>query len=398
MPDEKAGSVAEMDAEFNLDDLMDDEAVKKAKEDGDLDDIGKVTFGDDESYMQFEAPVFTLAMKPFMARKSAGKDVIARSVLMETLDDHVQLYAMDSTSFLRAKVPAKQNKFPEDLIFNIESVYRVAMAQRKYSYLIMDEGKLMADFFGGRIFIPTVRLDKKLYKRSFGEVKSEFEITPERFLIAFRSLLPVVTETDVPELSFLFFSETGALATNGNVVAKVEGIFPKVALRKKDLEIISLLVERSAKEEIMFNEYDEYYQVQSDSFEYTFPKVITDITKDYEAMIESVTGYFFIDVQFLLNIIGVLSHLPEDSGIITFIFTAEELKGEAMTKRGDMSTFNISTSKEGAPKETKVSLNLKALLNVLRVFKSAKDVKVGIGEKSIQFFVDDRKASVLFMG
>jgi len=385
------------DEDFNIGDFdVDDAAVADAKDSEEFKDVGKLQLSDDESYIELECEAFATVIKPFREKKTSCKDLVSRCCLIHAFAEYVELYSTDGTSYLWGRLPAKVNKFEQKTVVDLGAVYEVAKGSNRYTYLINDDGKLYSDFFGGRVFIPTYGMDEKIFSPGDkGEEKDAKVINVDQWLRAIAALEPTLKDSTVPDLAFIFMDKDGAYSSNGSIVTKVEGDFFKINLRAKDLPIIKMILNAVGKAVCTLTEYENYYEISSEHFKYTFPKSESSLSQQYKDSIQPVKGYFTLETHQVLNMLEILLHMPEDSGTIQLDFQETEVKAYTNTRKGDRSHMSVSQSKDGDPVIRDLQMSLKTFFVALSSFKDTQAVAIGLSEDRMQLFSDAKKQSVV---
>lgn len=348
--------------------ITDEEIMDAAKED-EFEKQGNVSVSPEDHYIEFDSDMVSKKLKPFLQKKTVSRDIITRSLYLRISGTEVQMFGTDAVSYMSAKIPVTENNFPSEVIIDTESFAIVSKTHKVKTYLIERDGKFYSQFYGGELFIPSYKLTTEVYDQEFGEVESTGTIETERFRHALYSLLSVVCSSDIPELSYIFFENGKAYASNGVVVANVDCEAPEFVVRLSDVALIRDVLDSSEDSFYNIDTFESFYRIRSSSFSYTFPKVDVKLSDSYKSLFESGTGKYFINFPYFYSILGVLSNLPEFSGVIEVSAKTGKMEGIAKTKKGDVSNFEISTSCEGELEEGKFGVSLKALKVSLKIFR-----------------------------
>lgn len=353
--------------EFDID-ISDDEIKAAARED-EFEKQGNVSVSSDDNYVEFESGLLFKKLRPFLQKKTVSRDIITRSLFLKVSGTEAQLFGTDAVSFMAAKISVKENNFPQEVIIDTESFAIISKTHKVKTYLIEREGKYYSQFYGGEFFIPSYKLTTEVYTADLGEVLSTGTIDTDTFRNALYSLISVVYSSDIPELGYIFFENGKAYASNGIVVASVDCDSPEFIVRLSDIHLIRDILDSSEDPIHHIDCFESFYRIRSNSFSYSFPKVDVKLSDSYKSLFESSQGRYFISFPYFYSILGVLSNLPEFSGVVEVIAGEGKMEGIAKTKKGDISNFEISSSFEGEVEEGDFGVSLKALRVCLKVFR-----------------------------
>lgn len=366
--------------EFNID--ITDEEIEEAAKEEEFEKHGTVSVSSGDNFIEFDSSLLYKKLKPFLQKKTVSRDIITRSLFLKVSGTEAQMFGTDAVSFMSAKIPVNENNFPSEVIIDTESFAIVSKTHKTKTYLIERDGKFYSQFYGGEIFIPSYKLTTDVYMDDFGEVEESGTIDTEAFRNALYSLISVVYSSDIPELGYVFFENGKAYASNGVVVASVKCESPEFVVRLSDIHLIRDILDSSDEVFHYIDIFENFYRIRSNTFSYTFPKVDVKLSEAYKSLFEAGKGRYFISFPYFYSILGVLSTLPEFSGVVEIRAADEKMEGIAKTKKGDVSNFEISSSCEGIVEEGDFGVSLKALKVSLKVFR---------GEATIMSYFSDGK-------
>lgn len=364
-----------------------DEDIQDAVEKEGFDSVGSVSMPDDVAYIEFETDDLIKRLAPFLQKKAVSRDIITRS--LKVVHDpgtpgKVYFFGTDGTSYLATAISAKVNNFPSEVILDTETFGIIVKTHKSRSYLISREKGLFSNFCGGELFIPSYSIQSSVFNRDFGkELRSE-KIEGSQLAESLNALTPILVASEVPDLNYIFSGEDGVYACNGVIVGRVDYKIPELTIRHADTKIVSPLISATEGEQMYIKEFDNFYSVETDTFSYAFPKIQDKLDANYKAMVKERRDKFFVNLPYLTSILSVLDRMPEASGVIELEF-GEVLRGISKTRKADVSSFQISSSKEGDISEGVVGVSNKALQVALRVFKGLSSISMSIKDEVISF-------------
>jgi len=401
MPDPTQEETKPVD--MNIDDLLDlsDDDIDAAVESDEFDDAGAVSLPDDVNYLEFKTPELMKSLKPFMQKKMASRDIIAKSILFRVLPEggpgvppRVAMYATDTMSYLCAHLEVKNNNFLPESIIDAESFSVVANTTKTKTYLIERSKLIYSTFFGGEMFIPSYSMAPTLFMKDFGKELNRADLNSLELMDALTSLSSVLVSSEVPDLCYIFFDETGAYASNGVLVARSGKSFPKFVVRQPDVQVLRYMLEAVPGEKAEIIEYDKFYEVKTESFSYAFPKVGAALSDNYKDTLEDPDGKFFINYGYFNSVLSTLNRMPEDAGILEMRF-GDILKGISRTRKGEESGFEISNSKEGEFKDEEFSVHIKALKVALSVFSGQPSVECYFKSNKVLIQTESKRVAII---
>jgi hypothetical protein len=383
-----------MDKELDLN--LSDTEIKEASKSSDFSSIGDVTIPQTTQYIKFSTDELVSKLSPFNQKKTSARDIITRSLLIDTSEPGVVTFkSSDGISFLSTQIQAEVNNFPKTCIIDIESFFNIVRSHSKQSYLICRDGKFYTNFYGGELFIQSYTLNPNIFSKDCGKIIKTGDIDVTSFLDVIKSFTPVITSSDIPELSYIFIEQDGIYASNGVLVAKGTSVLPKSVIRHSDLNLITFMLTASKNGKSSLNECATYIQITCDSFTYSFPKVSTTISASYRNVFESTSGKFFINLPYITSVLTVLTGMPDGAGVVGLKFTEKGIEGIAKTRKGDSSTFKVANSGEGSLEFGEVNISLKALNVAFRVFKGESSISIAM--KNERIMIESKTKQVVIL-
>lgn len=389
-------SVAELNEETTPQVDLTDEEVNAVLAGGLPTGFAQIQIDANKTYIEFDSSELAKALGPFVERKKAGRDLVSRSMLLIPKDDHVEMYSTDGTSYLRAKVTAKINRFTRTVICDTKTLHVISRSGARKMYLLDEGGALHSDFYGGRIFIQTFTFDQGVFQK---KVPAAFErkvtVPTATYTKALASLCRIAENTDIPDLCYLFFEPEGAYASNGAIVAKVDGSYIDCTVRQKDATILNMLLTDFGKEELTITTYPSMVVVESGAFEYAFPLVNKHIPGDLKTRPRRLDSRFHVSAPFLRSVLGVFAAMPDCAGVISLDF-GDTVRGVMRSKKGDPSDFSLTEARTGEPHKGKVQISIRSLLSALHPFTNDTNVAMALTEDgALNVFSPDRTVGFL---
>jgi len=386
----------ELDMNFDIDD---GEVEEASQEDG-FKDVGKVRMDGSEHFLELDAARFSAVLKLFNKIAMTSGDILSRSVRMEPGVSSVKFKATDSLCYAEASLPAKSSGFDKAITFEVTSVMKIASLKANKFYFLQEEDEIFADFFAGKIYVPTTPIDPNEFECDFGKALKDTVVDKEELRGVLSAHKGIVSRVEVPELSYIFLEEGGVFSSDSVIASKVNmDIKGKVVLRQRDVDLLINFIElvRSEDKEFKIKVTSDRIKFICGDYWIVVPQVNAEFSEQYRRSLEivNIEDYFYIDVKSLSSLIKVLKSMPQDSGVLTLRTVEEALYAEAKTRKEKTSAFVLSTSVEGSPKEFSSKIGLSVLARAISLFASDASVKFAMDGKAVYFFNDTKTQVIL---
>lgn len=333
----------------------------------------------------------TLAvLGPFLINQKHGRDIITRSMLMVPQDNQLWLYTTDGIAHLRARIPAVIEGDPIPLVLHLDSLHSLLKSGRERTTLTLEGEDLWGEFYGGRLHIQTFHFDPKLFQGKQGRGE-ELEGSRDLFLRALTSLHRITETTDIPDLRYIFMTSHGAFASNGSLVAKVEGEFPEVTLRHRDSKLLEVILDTHQKPSFQIRVMKDRVMFKTDYLDYVFPIVSQRLPNHHKSLPGRSEDFFSLPVAFLKKSLHLLQDLPSSSGVLSLDF-GETLRAGIRSKKGQVSDFQMAYERTGAASSAKVQTLVKTLLLAASVFHQDERIQMGVRTDGSLLMWTDNKA------
>lgn len=331
-------------------------------------------------------------LKPFLLSQKQGRDIITRSLLLVPQGDRVWLYSTDGISHIRARLPAQIDGFEDPVVFDLDTFHSVLKAGNEKTRLEKRGDLLWGDFYGGKIHLQTYTFDPDLFRgRLPKRGGTSCEADKGLYLRALKSLQKVTETADVSDLCYVFLTSQGAFASNGSLVAKVNGTFQDIALRKRDCKLVETLLELEEGTIFKITVYKDRIMVRTTFLDYVFPMVDQRLSEQYRARPGASGDFFRVENQFLRHVLRLVTNLPNSTGVLTLDFE-EKLDAQIRGRKGQISNFRMADDREGEPVRMKVQTLAKTMLLATSVFDRDEALSLGVRTDGSLLMWNDDKA------
>jgi hypothetical protein len=359
--------------------------------------FGDVKLDEFEKYVEFDTKTLLKFLMPFKQKKSVSKDIISRSLYIERISpSEVSLKSTDGVSHLSAILSVKINgDFPTTCLIDMESFYSVCKSHSKKSYLIYKDFRYYSNFYGGSMFIPSYGIDTKIFNKVFGNPINRCSLNSSKLISCIKSSTPVISSSNISELCYIFMMGEGEYASNGVIVSKTIYSMPRFTLRYSDVNTVLSMLDIIQCEQCFLNEYENSYEISGISFKYVFPKINSTISNGYRNVFFNPENVHEINLPMFMDIVSILTVMPDSSGIISLKFNDGGIIGEIRNRKGDISNFNLSSTKIEGIKNNDITISIKAISIILRIFKEENYISLSYKDDKIMFYSKDKYCVLL---
>jgi hypothetical protein len=382
----------------NFDDVnISENNVQEASKTENFLNFGDVKLGEFEKYIEFDTKTLLKFLMPFKQKKSVSKDIISRSLYIEKVSSsEISFKSTDGISHLSSTLSVKINgDFPNICLIDMESFYSVCKSHSKKSYLIYKDFKYYSNFYGGMMFVPSYGIDTKIFTKVFGNPINRCSLNSSKLISCIKSSSPVISSSNISELCYIFMVGDGEYASNGVIVSKTLYSIPRFTLRYSDVNTVLSMLDIIQYEQCFLNEYENFYEILGISFKYVFPKINNTLSNGYRNVFFNPENVYEINLPMFIDIVSILTVMPDSSGIISLKFSGEGIVGEIRNRKGDISNFNLSSTRVEGVKNIDIVLSIKALSVILRIFKEDNFILLSYKDDKIMVYSKDKYCVLL---
>lgn len=353
-------------------------------------------------FIALDVAAFLFAAKMFTEKKMSSSDILSRAVMIE-FDRAAKTAVFTATDGMmgmsaNCKVEKITDAFPAVMFVDIETLYRIAQLRSKRMFVVYEKEDFYVDFFGGRVFVPVYNIKKENFNVRPVEKTakySEMQVSPEVIITALHMSEAFLASVAEAELAFMEMRQDGVFLANGVSVLKIIGRFTDLKLRKSDMRMVIAAVQQSVKHDLLVARNEEKIEFQSSVVRLQLPYVDYNFSDQFVQLVSKTPpDYYQVDFALLNIMLSLLDKTHGSSGVVTLTSKSGQLMLESLTRNGKRSFMNLATGGQVPPKDFTFMTQIRGILSVLRVFKLASHVRLGVLGNNLYLFNDDRILAV----
>jgi hypothetical protein len=357
------------------------------------------TFSIDENHMIFAKKEYAPFIRVCNEHAKLGNDVYSKSFYIERVDNsHIDLIYNNGLTYIKHRINTiiTDKQILDTYVVDLNTMAKLLTFGANQIPILEVDKQLSAFIYGGRIPIETHNVTKKSYVDYKIQSKelSKVSVNGENLVHMLNSAAILAASGSRAEERAIYLDEGAAYVYSGSVVGKFEGKFTDICLQMTDINSVILFF-ADVKDNVDITIYESEVKFSFMDRTLVLPKkklVLEDTIK--ESVVE-ITNGVSVDSKAVYDILNVLDHMPQNSGIINILHKDFGFTISSPQRAGSYkSNFDIQASIIGKGITGSLRLSLKALKTYVRAFPGT----VSIGVKSNRLFIKSEKGSLVVTG
>ncbi len=377
-----------MDIDIDIDEIKEVEGIE---------DVVKnfVNVNKNEKYPYIKFPMKQRLMQFFQflhSKRITTFDYIGSLVNITLLsEDKVKLTYTDQKFLVETEFEVETKNFKRDFVINIVEFYNIIRCNPSTSVVIFErDKKLYIEFFNGEIHLPEYKVDKGLYniETIFGKMTEEevetYEIRAKEIMCYFEYFYKIIQRSIVIDRSNIIIKDGYIYATDGVMSGYgYIGINPRkpIVISQYYVSILNKIKEYDENDYMKINVYPYHIEFNINKSCYYIPRVEMKVSEEIKYL-DTKVG-FTVPYIVLNTISNLFSVLESSTGVMTFYLSKNGLYVEIVSKKNEISKFQLS----GENKEFKGEYRIPILVEYLKNLKvDSSDIIISVVKDNVVIY------------